>query len=233
VGFDPLRPIALEHRLAVPMSRLAEVTGGRVFTDGDGRLAASRQALEWYPDDVWRWVLASQWRRIAQEEAFPGRCAERGDALGGTVLVARLARDIMRLWLIAGRVYPPYGKWLGTAFARLPGTDGVLADLRQALAAADWAVQERSLGAALVATARRHNALGLGAPVDATLRPFHDRPFLVLGADRFADALMAGVVDPAVRALPLTGVCDQFIDNTDALGAQDLLTAAAKALVGR
>ena len=36
--------------------------------------------------------LAGQWRRIAQEEHFPGRADEVGDDLGRRVLVARLAR---------------------------------------------------------------------------------------------------------------------------------------------
>ena len=232
LGFDPLRPIRTEHWLSVPTWRLGEVVAGRVFHDPTGELTRSRAALAWYPDDVWRWMLAAQWRRIAQEEAFPGRCAERGDQLGATVVVARLAREVMRLWLLAARVHPPYSKWLGTAFARLPGTDGVVDDLRRALAAGDWPTQERHLGAALVATARRQNTLALTEPVAPTLRPYYDRPFLVLRADRFADALVAGIADPALRRLPLVGVCDQYIDSTDALGRREVLTAATRALLG-
>jgi Domain of unknown function (DUF4037) len=63
--------------------------------------------------------LAGQWRRIAQEEHFPGRADEVGDDLGRRVLVARLARDVMRLCFLLERRYAPYSKWLGTAFARL------------------------------------------------------------------------------------------------------------------
>jgi hypothetical protein len=40
---------------------------------------ADRGRLAWYPDDVWRHVLACQWKRISQEEAFVGRCGEVGD----------------------------------------------------------------------------------------------------------------------------------------------------------
>ncbi|HWD74857.1 MAG TPA: DUF4037 domain-containing protein, partial [Solirubrobacteraceae bacterium] len=47
-----------------------------------------------------------------------GRCAEAGDELGSAVVTARLARDLMRLCLLMRRRYPPYSKWLGTAFAR-------------------------------------------------------------------------------------------------------------------
>jgi hypothetical protein len=204
LGFEPLSPITVGDWLSVPMWRLAEVTGGRVFHDGTGALEQSRRALAWYPDDVWRWLLAGQWRRIAEEEAFPGRCAECGDLLGASVIVAGLVRDIMRLWLLTARVHPPYAKWLGTAFARLPDSSVVIGDLKRALAATDWPTQERHLGAALVATARRQNELGLAEPCSSTLRPYFDRPYLVLGADRFVDALLARIADPQLRAMPLT-----------------------------
>ena len=62
---------------------------------------------------MWRYVLACQWKRISQEEAFVGRCGEVGDELGSAVVAARLIRDVMRLVLLIERRYPPYSKWLG------------------------------------------------------------------------------------------------------------------------
>lgn len=47
-----------------------------------------REAVAWYPDQVWRWLLACQWRRLAQEEPFVGRAAEVGDEFGSRVLAA-------------------------------------------------------------------------------------------------------------------------------------------------
>jgi hypothetical protein len=84
---------------------------------------------------VWRWLLASQWRRIAQEEAFVGRAAEVGDDLGSRVVTARLVRDLMRLCLLLERAYAPYSKWLGSAFARLDAAGEVGPWLAIALAA--------------------------------------------------------------------------------------------------
>jgi Domain of unknown function (DUF4037) len=231
LGFDPSAGITTEDWLATPTWRLRAVTAGRVFHDGPGELSGNRSALGWYPDDVWRWILAAQWRRIAEEEAFPGRCAEVGDELGATVLVGRLVREVMRLWLLMARAYPPYAKWLGTAFARLPGSNEVVAEAKRALAAAEWSVQERHLGAVLVATARRSNALGLAAECPATLRPFFDRPFLVIGGDRFAAALLEQVRDPALRTLPLTGVCDQFMDSVGALTEPRVVRGAVGGLL--
>ena len=231
LGFDPLQPIRPEHWAAVPSWRLGEVVSGAVFRDDDGALSRARDALGWYPDDVWRWVLAAQWQRIAEDEAFPGRCAEVGDLLGAAIEVARIARDVMRLWLFMARTYPPYAKWLGSAFSATPGTLGVLSDLRAAVAAPHWRAQEQHLTAALVATARRQNELRLCADPEPTLRPYFDRPYLVVGADRFAAALRHAIADPELRRFPLTGVVDQFVDSTDALGSAQLRSAFAAALL--
>ena len=63
-----------------------------------------------------------------------------------------------------------------------------------------------------------HNALALTEPLDSTVSQFHGRPFQVLHAERFADALLAAIEDPDVRALPrFLGSIDQFVDSTDVL----------------
>jgi hypothetical protein len=211
LGFDPRH--AQIDWLAIPTQRLAELTTGEVFHDGPGELTRVRAALDWYPDDVWRYVLACQWHRIAQEEAFPGRCAEAGDDLGSAVVTARLTRDLIRLCLLMHRRYPPYSKWLGTAFARLPDIDGIRASLTVALAAADWPTREQHLCRAYEAVAALHNETGLTEPVDTHVRSYFNRPFKVIGADRFATALGG-----AGR-----GAVDQFIDSTDALGDMGFL----------
>jgi hypothetical protein len=65
-----------------------------------------------------------------------------------------------------------------------------------------------------------HNALGLTAPLTATVQPFWGRPFRVIGGERFAAALVEQISDPAVRRIAsrgLIGGLDQFSDNTDLL----------------
>ena len=100
--------------LATPQQALLELTAGSVFHDPRGELAAMREELAWYPDDVWLWLLACQWRRLDQEEPFVGRAAEVGDELGSRMVAARLARDVMRLAFLLERRYAPYSKWLGS-----------------------------------------------------------------------------------------------------------------------
>ena len=123
LGFDPRRGITTFDWLATPGQRLAEVTGGAVFHDGLGELAGIRRELRWYPPQLWLYLLACQWQGIAEEEAFPGRCAEVGDELGCRVVTARIVRDLMRLALLMAQRYAPYGKWLRTAFSTLLASD--------------------------------------------------------------------------------------------------------------
>jgi len=218
LGFDPRGGVTVQDWLAAPWQRLAEVTAGAVFHDETGGLTRARAALSWYPRDLWRYVLSCQWSRIAEEEAFPGRCAEADDELGSAVVTARLARDLMRLWLLMHCRYPPYSKWLGRAFARAPGGAGLGAPLAAALAATSWPARERELVAAYRIAAEAHNRLGLTEPLDPGTRPYYSRPYQVLGAGRFVASLTDAITDPVIRQLPPAGVADQVIDSTPALG---------------
>lgn len=202
LGFDPRHAVTPLDWLATPAQRLAEFTTGEVFHDGPGELSRARDTMAWYPHDVWLYLLACQWQRIGQEEAFPGRCAEAGDDLGSAIVTARLARDLMRLWLLMHRRYPPYSKWLGTAFTRLPGTAGLAASLAAALSAGRWPAREQHLREAYQTVAALHNQLGLTPPLDTRTRGFYDRPYQVIGADRFTAVLREAITDPQIRRLP-------------------------------
>ncbi|MEU7905516.1 DUF4037 domain-containing protein [Actinoplanes sp. NPDC049118] len=225
LGFDARPGVSDLDWLATPAQRLAEVTGGEVFHDGIGELTALRERLRWYPGDVWRHLLAAQWTRIAQEEAFVGRTAEAGDELGSRLIAARLARDVMRLCLLLGRRYPPYGKWLGTAFAGLPGAGAIGAALRDAVDARDPVRRQAALCDAYEAAGRWQNRLGLARPVDPARRPYHDRPYPVIDAGRFATALLERVGDAGLATLPPFGGADQYVDSTDVLGRPALTRA--------
>jgi hypothetical protein len=201
--------------LATPQQLLLEATAGEVFHDGLGELNAVRASLAWYPDPVWLWLLACQWQRIGQEEAFVGRTAEVGDELGSRLVAARLARDLVRLCFLLERRYAPYTKWLGSAFRRLGASTDVGPAIERVLDARGHGERERALSEAYEAVAARHNRLGLTDRVDATVRPFYNRPFLVLDATRFVEACIARVDDPVLRSLPLIGGIDQFADSTE------------------
>ena len=217
LGFDPRRATTVVDWLATPQQLLLEATAGAVFHDGLGELDGVRTALAWYPDDVWLWLLACQWRRLEQEEPFVGRAAEVGDELGSRLLAGRLCRDVMRLAFLLERRYAPYGKWFGSAFARLEAAAELGPALAEVLDARDYESRERALVTAYEALARRQNALGVTRWVDPSVRLFHGRPFRVLGSERFVEACLERVTDAWLQAAPPLGAIDQFVDSTDVL----------------
>jgi Domain of unknown function (DUF4037) len=152
--------------LLMYQNALLEVTGGAVYHDGLGELVPLRQSLAWYPRDVWLFMLASQWIRLAQEEAFPGRCGEAGDEVGSLVNTARMVRDVMRLCFLMERRYSPYSKWLGAAFSRLDCAQELEPVVRAALRGGSWQEHEPHLCAAYEFVARMHNEMGLFAQLD-------------------------------------------------------------------
>jgi Domain of unknown function (DUF4037) len=217
VGFDPRGGISTRHWLATPQQILLELTSGGVLHDPGGGLAAVRAALAWYPDDVWLWLLACQWRRLDQEEAFVGRTAEVGDELGSRVVASRLVRDVMRLAFLLERRYAPYTKWLGSAFAHLDSAVVLQSPLLDVLSAASYDAREDALVAVVEELARLHNAAGVTRLVETTVRPFYTRPFRVLGSARFVEACLERVTDPWLKSLPLVGAIDQYVDSVDVL----------------
>jgi Domain of unknown function (DUF4037) len=231
LGFDAAVEVTVLDWLTTPGQRLAETVGGAVFHDGLGELQLLRERLGWYPDDVWRYLLGCQWQRIAQEEAFPGRCAEVGDELGARIVTTRLVRDLMRLILLMQRRYVPYSKWLGSAFAAQPGNAAEGAALQQALTAMTWQEREQHLGRAYEMIAARHNDLGLTPSLNVSTGDYHARPYKVIDAGRFSTALLETISDARIRDLPPVGNVDQFIDSTEVLSYPARARAAGQALL--
>ena len=217
LGHDARRSMTLLDWLLTPQQQLLGVVGGALYHDGLGEVAPLRAQLRWFPDEVWHWMLACQWRQIEQEEAFVGRAAEVGDDLGSRLVAARICRELMRLhFLLAGR-YWPYMKWFGTAYRSVPHSDELAPRFAAAIAAGDIAAREAALVAAYETVARLHNEAGVTAPVDPSVRNFHGRPFKVLHSERFVDACLAVVHDEWLLSLPPVGSIDQFADSTDVL----------------
>jgi hypothetical protein len=208
IGVDPLEGFGVVDWLVTPSQRLLEVTAGAVFADPIGDLTRVRELLAWYPHDVWLVVIAGHWRRLAQLEHVAGRTGSR-------VVAASLVRELMRLSLLQERRYPPYAKWLGAAYASLGRPEARA--LEAALAAGSWPEREDALVEAYEAVARRHAELEVTAPVEPTVRPYWNRPYRVLFADRFVDALHEAVSDPALPARAPAGAIDAIVDNAHVL----------------
>ena len=213
--------------LTFPQQRLRTIVDGAVYHDAVG-LTQLRQRFAWYPPDVWRYMLAAGWARIGQEEHLMGRAGLVGDEVGSALIGARLVRDVMQLGFLMARVYAPYPKWFGTAFKQLPCAAELYPLLQQALAAQTWPERGDWLAAAYEKLAVLHNALGLTDPMPEQTRDFFGRPLRVMALHGFADALLHGIQDPAVRQIaqrrPI-GSIDQFSDSTELLEGTEWRTA--------
>ncbi|NZD60921.1 DUF4037 domain-containing protein [Rhizobium sp. WYCCWR 11290] len=196
--------------------KLLAFTSGAVFHDDDSRLSQARDRLQYFPDDVWSYKIACQWRRIAEEQAFVGRAGQVGDDLGSRVIAARLVRDVMRMGFLLERRYAPYSKWLGSGFARLPIAEPLSPHLQRALGSSEWTEREDALVSAYMELARRQNAIGV-APFEPIVGPYHDRPFTTINAGDAVEAAHSAIADASIKQLPIVGSLDQVSDLTPLL----------------
>ena len=204
--------------LTIPQQRLRTLRAGPIFYDGLNTLSNLRQQFDWYPHDLWLYLMASQWQRINQEEPFIGRTGSVGDALGIRLIAARLIHNLMSLSLLMEKQYAPYNKWFGSAFQQLniaPDLTPIYTDI---LNCTEWHNIEAHFTSAYLIVIEAHNSLGATPIIEPLVTSFHNRPYLVPHSDRFVSALLAQVKDPSIQELPPhLGSIDQIVDNTDLL----------------
>ncbi len=218
LGVDIRQPLDPVTWLTIPQQHLLTVRAGRIYHDGLGTLSDLRQQFHWYPQDLWLYLMANQWQRISQEEAFLGRAGSVGDELGSRLVAARLIQDLMRLAFLMEKQFAPYHKWFGIAFAELDTSSGLTPIFNAVLNSQDWKTRESHLCEAYLLMIRQHNALGVTPTIKAEVSSYHQRPFLVSQADRFVNALLEQIDDPDVKALPpRLGSIDQISNNTNVL----------------
>lgn len=214
LGLNPSNKIEVIDWLTIPQQRLLEVVSGEVYHDGLGQLRKIREKLKFYPKDVWLYLLAAQWMKIAEEEAFVGRAGELRDELGSQVVAARIVREIMKLAFLMEKQYAPYSKWLGTAFKRLKIAKKLGPVLRQVLLARTWKEREKKLSEAYSIVARQHNALRITEPLAVKTTRYYGRPFLVIHGEIFANAIRMAIRDPEVKRIKTNaGAVDQFLNS--------------------
>lgn len=217
LGVNSSKEISSLDWLTLPQHRLRAFTAGGVFHDDVGDLTKMRKKFDHYPSNVRRYMLASQWRRISQDEHLMGRAGTAGDELGSRIIATRLVRDIMIMGFLMEKTYAPYSKWFGTAFKQLVCAPVLGPTLGKVLIAKNWEERDDLLGSAYEILAEMHNNAGITKEVPAKTTDFYGRPFHVIFGDNFADAIKGTITDKKLKGLPLIGSVDQFSDSTDVL----------------
>jgi hypothetical protein len=228
LGFNVDTTIDSVDWLTFPEQKLRTLISGAIYYDG----ISTREVLsrfDYYPNDVWFYLLAAAWNRIGQEEHLMGRAGSVGDEIGSALIGGRLVRDLMRLCFLLERVYAPYPKWFGTAFKQLECAENLLPVLEHILLSKTWDERESHLERAYQLVAEMHDHLGITEPINAKTGNFFSRPFRVIHLHgKFADAISKRISDPAICRLiqrRLIGSIDQISDNTDVLSDAKLRTA--------
>jgi hypothetical protein len=218
LGWDVSHSIEAVDWLTFPSQKLRALTSGAVHHDGIGDLTHIRAALAWYPDEIWLYLMAAQWLRIGEEEHLMGRAGYAGDELGAALIGARLVQDMMRLCFLIERHYAPYPKWFGTAFRQLHCAGLLGSALRRIQLAETWQQREEAYIQAAEHIAAMHNDLNVTDKLSAKARRFHNRPFKVIDAGHYAEALLSRITDKELKPLfdnpSLLGSIDQFSDET-------------------
>ncbi len=217
LGVRSVEDLPPKHWLGFAEQRLLAFTAGAVFRDDSDRMTKARQRLAYFPDDIWFYKIACQWRRISEEQAFVGRAGQAGDDLGSRVVAARLVRDIMWMAFLLSRTYAPYSKWFGTAFSRLALAGELTPHTELALRAENWQERGEALAAAYLVLARRQVADGIGRRFEPVVGPYFERPFATINSDDAVAAALEGIKDPAIKRLPIIGSLDQVSDLTPVL----------------
>lgn len=219
IGCDPTVAAGLSAAewLSIPSHALGEVVKGAAYFDSTGEITALRETLSWYPKDVYLYMLAAGWQRIGDEEHLMPRAGFVGSELGSALIGSRLVRDVMSLCFLMERQYAPYAKWFGTAFSKLSCASTMEPILRRAQFATSWEERQGALGEAYEELAKMHNALEVTKEMRVQVSYFHDRPWKVIHGEEFAQALIAEISDPEMKAIAersLIGSVSQWSDNT-------------------
>lgn len=214
-GYDLNKEIEAADWLTFSEQKLLAFTGGKVFHDGLGKLESVRRKFRYYPRDVWLYLLACQWKKVADEEAFVGRAGHVGDELGSMVIAARVVKNLMRLCFLMERKYAPYSKWFGTAFSRLKCSRELGPIFQEVLVATAWREREAHLARAYEVIARLHNELRITEHISEKVSE-HGRPYLIIHGNRFVEAIRQAVTGEEVKRIDFFGgSVTQLVESDD------------------
>ena len=220
---SPEKNLAIEDWLIFPSQKLLETTSGKLFHDGLD-LQKIIKKFDYYPKDVWLYILSCQWTKIGQEEPFMGRCGHSGDELGSQIIASRLVREIMKLCFLMEKKYAPYSKWFGRGFCELKISKKISPILRKVLLSKNWKEREKWLSKAYKILVECHNSLKITPLISTKVTNFHERPYLVIHSDDIAESIKKAIKEPSIRHVQTNiGSVDQFIDSTDVLSFPEII----------
>lgn len=227
LAWDSKKVISSQDRLLFPQQRLSILKKGKIFHDGL-KLQVIKNKFQYYPQDIWLYMMACEWDKIWSEEAFIWRCGDIKDEVGGRIIAARLIQSIMNLCFLMEKEYAPYSKWFGTAFSKLKCAKKFLPIFEKALKSVDWKEREKYLAQAYELLAKQHNALKITKPLRSKVTDYYGRPYMVIFWHEFAQKIAEKIKNPEIKKLKLIGSIDQITYSNTILEKNEIIKKIEK-----
>lgn len=205
--------------LLLPEQKLLELTSGKIFYDTLGELLEVRNNFAYFPENVWKYKLLSEWEHIVQEIAFAGRTGEVGDEIGSKLESSRLIRYIMKLAFLLSRRYVPYEKWFGTVFSQLKIAEKLEPLLLAIFNEEDWKQRDKLLCEAYMFLVEEQNKLELTPEILVEPVPFFNRDMTIIDVHKVMKELKKSIVPPLDK-IPPFGSVDQLLEVGGGLEAE-------------
>ena len=218
LGTSQLDTLTAADWLSFSEHRLLTLTSATFFVD-ELKIQNLLSKIHFYPKEVQKYLIASNWSLIAEEQAFVKRCSDVDDEIGSIFTCSRIAERLMRLAFLYCNQYAPYSKWFGTAFKKLPIDPKLRNCIYQSVIATDIQQRETNLVLAQKLMADWHNSLGLSEFVDIKIESYFSRNIKVIFADKLSRATAKELQSTQLENLPLIGTMSE-ISNFAALTEQ-------------
>jgi len=168
-------------------------------------LTEELKKIEYYPENVWIYLLMSDWSCLAEERAFVKRTSSRGDDVGSRIVCARLAHRIMHLCFLYEKKFAAYSKWFGTQFGELESAKTIKPLLEKALSSNDHLEREEAIAMAQAELIKIHNKSGITKAISAEIHPYYTRDIKVADSDLVYLALVEKLRGTELETIPPIG----------------------------
>lgn len=223
LSIDDIDALKASDWFSFPQQHLLQFTGGASFSNSLGHYEHAKTILSWYPNDVWRWMMASQWYFIWGTERLIFRTPEAGDSIGSQLNVHKLIRLIVEMSFLQHKQYKPYDKWIGSAFKRLDAGLSFEKMILETVSCQNVKRQIDLLQNMLFQLGNTHNTLFLTRFVEPKTVNYEVgvnnavRPYLIFNSSEYKDACVESIQNPSLKELVYVGAIDQMTNVSDAM----------------
>lgn len=199
--------------LAYPVQNLLELTSGEVFYDDIGDLTKARQALAFFPDEVLVLRTYILWKAINEEQAFIGRCAEKNDRIGESLITSRIINKLMKICFYYEKKYFPYSKWFGVAFSKLKIAKSVSTLIEKVITSAERKEREEALNNLYIELIHKHNSIGLTDYVEPKIINYYNRGYIGFDSEIILEELSKEIDWGKIKDIDLLSRIELFDDS--------------------